>query len=276
MPADDLDGMSERFARAFEECLLATRDAQRVGADDAHAVGAHVGKPLAEAAEAGEAPCADRLVEPAVGIEPCGEAHHLAQPIDDDELAGRVSRDDHVETVGAEIDRGQDVRRALRRAVQAVKEDPQPQVVRRVGIADDELRAFEVLAVVDLRAGEVLEAHRVDQQLDAVVLDQRVAVLHLLVELEAVLQAGAAAALHVHAQHEPGIAFATDQLADLPCGGIGEIEQAHVIHREDSRDWAAGGPAATAPRDSIFPLMRAPGAISMVVPYCTFPSITAF
>ncbi len=35
---DDLDGMAERLARTLEERLLAMRLAQRVGADDAHAV----------------------------------------------------------------------------------------------------------------------------------------------------------------------------------------------------------------------------------------------
>src|SRR5690606_4641514 len=53
----------------------------------------------------------------------------------------------------------------------------------RVGVADDELGAFQALAVVDLGTGEVLEAHRVDQQLHALVLDHGVAFLHGLVEL---------------------------------------------------------------------------------------------
>src|ERR1700728_1222369 len=56
-----------------------------------------------------------------------------------------------------------------------------------VGVADDELRAVESLAVVDLGAHEVLHAHRVDYELDALVLDAGVAFLQRLVELEAVL-----------------------------------------------------------------------------------------
>ena len=85
----------------------------------------------------------------------------------------------------------------------------------RVRVADDELRAVESLAVVDLGAHEVLHAHRVDDELDALILDAGVAVLQRLVELEAVLQSGAAPALHEHAQHQVRIALATDQIRDL-------------------------------------------------------------
>src|SRR4030088_648652 len=56
----------------------------------------------------------------------------------------------------------------------------------RLRVADHELRAVEPLAVVDLGAGEVLHAHRIDQQLHAQVLDADIAVLDLLIQLEAV------------------------------------------------------------------------------------------
>src|SRR5512137_2980329 len=62
-----------------------------------------------------------------------------------------------------------------------------------VRVADHELRALEVFLVVDLGAGEVLEAHRVHQQLDATGDDASVAVFLVLVEGEAVLEARAAA-----------------------------------------------------------------------------------
>src|SRR5690606_27109347 len=91
----------------------------------------------------------------------------------------------------------------------------------RVGIADDELRALQALAVVDFRAAEVLEAHRVDQQLHAVLFDQRVAVLLGLVEFEAILHARAAAALHVDAQHQRRVALVADQFGHLGGRGIG-------------------------------------------------------
>src|SRR6185437_5987610 len=93
---------------------------------------------------------------------------------------------------------------------------------RGVGIADDELRAVQAFLVIDLRPHEVLHAHGVDQELHPLVLDAGVAVLDLLVELEAVLQAGTAAALDEDAQHQAGIAFALDELAHLAGGRVGE------------------------------------------------------
>ena len=85
-----------------------------------------------------------------------------------------------------------------------------------VRVADDELRALEVFAVVDLGAGEVLERERVDQQRHALVREFRVAVLDLLVEREAVLEARAAAAGDEHAQLQLRVALLADQLA-RPC-----------------------------------------------------------
>src|SRR5262245_11061680 len=45
----------------------------------------------------------------------------------------------------------------------------------RVRIADDELRALEVFLVVDLRSREILNAHRVNDELDTEVLDAGIA-----------------------------------------------------------------------------------------------------
>src|ERR1700720_4417817 len=91
-----------------------------------------------------------------------------------------------------------------------------------VRIADHELRALQTLAVVDLGAAQVLHAHGVHDQLNALVLHARVAVLDLLIELEAVLQARAAAALHEHPQHELRVALAADEIPHLAGRRIGE------------------------------------------------------
>src|SRR5579872_1042689 len=107
----------------------------------------------------------------------------------------------------------------------AVKDEPQPQV----RVANDELRAVEPLAVIDLRSGQVLHAHRVDDELDALVLDAGVAVLQLLVELEPVLQPGAAAALHENAQHQLRIAFTANEVAHLAGGGVGEEQRGRWV-----------------------------------------------
>src|SRR5436190_6175245 len=94
----------------------------------------------------------------------------------------------------------------------------------RVRIANHELGAVETFAIVDFRAGKVLDAHRIDEQLDAQVLDAGVSVLLLFVELEAVLHTRATAALHENAQLEVRIPFAANQVTDLPGSGIGEFE----------------------------------------------------
>jgi len=51
---NDFDRMPESLARTLEERLLAVRQAQRVGAHHAHAVGLHVTQALAETLQAGE------------------------------------------------------------------------------------------------------------------------------------------------------------------------------------------------------------------------------
>src|SRR6267378_8121755 len=98
-----------------------------------------------------------------------------------------------------------------------------------IRVADHELRAVEPLAVVDLGTSEVLHAHRIDQQLHTQVLDAGIAVLDLLIELEAVLQPRAAATLHEHAQHELRVPLATDQVPDLAGRGIGEQERRGLL-----------------------------------------------
>src|SRR5437879_100862 len=97
---DDLDRMPERLAGTLEEGLLAVREAQRVRPHGAHAVGAHVAQPLAEALETGERPRRDFLIDAAVLGYPGREPHHLAQPIDDGQLAVRVTGHHHVKAVG--------------------------------------------------------------------------------------------------------------------------------------------------------------------------------
>ena len=163
-----------------------------------------------------------------------------------------------------------------------------------VRIADHELRALQPLAIVDLRAAQVLHAHRIDEQLHAEVLDAGVAVLDLLIELEAVLQARATPALHEDPQHELGITLATDQIPDLAGRGVGEQQRrcflqrfgrAHSLHTCDgSLEGDRGqvkaalhtpeitpppGPVAGAvvgasgSRRTSFPMIWAPSVISM-------------
>src|SRR6185437_8779475 len=108
---DDLDGVPESLTGALEKSLLAVRHAQRVGAHDPHVVGAHVPQPLAEALQTGQGARRHLLVDAAVLLDARSQTHHLAQAVDDDELAVRIARDDQVETVGAEVYRREDVRK---------------------------------------------------------------------------------------------------------------------------------------------------------------------
>src|SRR5436305_295081 len=97
---DDLDRMPERLAGTLEEGLLAVREAQRVRPHDAHAVGVQVAQPLAGARGSGERARRDFLIDAAVLGYPGREPHHLAQPIDDGQLAVRVTGHHHVKAVG--------------------------------------------------------------------------------------------------------------------------------------------------------------------------------
>src|SRR5216684_845450 len=93
---------------------------------------------------------------------------------------------------------------------------------RRVGIFDYKLCALETFGVVDLGAGEILVAHRVDEQHHPVFLHHRVVVAFHLVESKTVLKSGAATAGDKHAQLQFGVAFLVDQLLDFVCGAVGE------------------------------------------------------
>ena len=131
--------MTERVAGALEERALAALGlAQRVGADDAHALGAHVAQALAEALEALQRALRRFAAQAALFVEARGEANHLAQAVDDDELPVVVTGDDHVKAVRAEVDRREDVGHPVRHgggsARQAENDEPQPQVVCAFGL----------------------------------------------------------------------------------------------------------------------------------------------
>jgi hypothetical protein len=69
---------------------------------------------------------------------------------------------------------------------------------------------------------EVLVAHRVDEQLHAVLGHDGVVVIGDLVEGEAVLESRAAASLHEDAQLEVRVPFFGDQVRHLGCGTVRE------------------------------------------------------
>ena len=112
---DDLDRVTERLAGALEERLLALCAAAAhwcpPRARCRHACRAGAGR---SAAGSASARAATSLSMRPFSRDAGGEAHHLAQPIDDDQLAVRIARDHHVEAVGAQVDRRQHVRDGTR------------------------------------------------------------------------------------------------------------------------------------------------------------------
>ena len=64
---------------------------------------------LAETFQAGQCGVDSCAVEPAGLIESCGQPDHFTQAIENDELPVRIAGDDHVETVGAQVDGGDNV-----------------------------------------------------------------------------------------------------------------------------------------------------------------------
>src|SRR4029079_6341721 len=95
-----------------------------------------------------------------------------------------------------------------------------------VRVVDLEAGTLEALDVVDDRAAHVGQARGVDQDAQAVVLEDLVAVT-LRVEGERVLEAGAAAAPHANAPAgclDVG-ALAVQELLDLLCALLGERDQ---------------------------------------------------
>ena len=99
--------MTDHGFRARNEFPAVARFAQRIGADDADAVGLQMTQPLAETRQTFDAAIHRRARQRVVRVEPCGESHHLLQPVDDVDAAVVLLRDDEVEAVRSEIERGE-------------------------------------------------------------------------------------------------------------------------------------------------------------------------
>src|SRR5260221_305970 len=84
------------------------------------------------AGEAGERLVQAGLVEAAVGLEARGEAHAVAQAIDDARLTMLITRNDEVEAIGPEVDSGHQVAFADRGVVSVGH--PSPLRARRNGV----------------------------------------------------------------------------------------------------------------------------------------------
>jgi hypothetical protein len=86
--------------------------AKRVGADHTHSVRVDFAKSLTKSFETRQSARGDFTVETTFFIETRTKTYALAQAIDDGQLPVDITGDNHVETVGAEIDRGQQLWRS--------------------------------------------------------------------------------------------------------------------------------------------------------------------
>ncbi len=102
--------MTERGTGALQEPALALGAPQGIGAHHAHAVGVHGAQALAEALEAAQGAIRRCVIQASAIAQAGSQTHHFPQPVQDDELAVRMARHDHVKAVGAQVDGGKHVR----------------------------------------------------------------------------------------------------------------------------------------------------------------------
>ncbi len=108
-PGDDFDGVTESGAGALQKPALSPGATQGAGGHHAHAVGVHRAEPLPEAFEAAQSAFRRRVVQPSAVAQACGQTYHFPEAVQNDELAVRMTRHDHVKAVGAQVDGGKHV-----------------------------------------------------------------------------------------------------------------------------------------------------------------------
>ena len=97
-----------------------------------------------------------------------------------------------------------------------------------VGVHHGEAAAHQAVDEVDLRAAQVLQRKRVDDDLDARLLDDFVVVSRLGLERHAVRESRAAARRDEHAQRAVGRLLAGQDVAQTVDGFVGKGQRAHV------------------------------------------------
>src|SRR5436305_3867817 len=91
-----------------------------------------------------------------------------------------------------------------------------------------EARSHQALGVIDGGAVDVAQGHLVDDDPDAVVLEDAIA-LALLVERQLVLESGASTTAHGYAEARLGLLLAGEELPYLLRCDVGEIDHRHSI-----------------------------------------------
>src|SRR5918995_6997476 len=93
-----------------------------------------------------------------------------------------------------------------------------------VRVVDGETGAHEAVHVVELRAHDIWDAHGVDQHSDALGLEDLVVVGDLVVEVDAVLETGAAPGPDADTQCEVFLTFLGHEGLDLLGGVVGDVD----------------------------------------------------
>lgn len=97
-----------------------------------------------------------------------------------------------------------------------------------IRIADDELRPLQAFGVVDFCTNQILVAHRVDQERQAVFLDFEIVVVFDFIKGKTILEAGATAAVDEYAQFQIGIVLFGDQVGNFGAAAVSKDNRAFV------------------------------------------------
>lgn len=97
-----------------------------------------------------------------------------------------------------------------------------------IRIADDELRTLQAFSVVDFRTNQILVAHRVNQERQAVFLDFKIVVVFDFIKGKTILEAGATAAVDEYAQFQIGIVLFGNQVGNFGAAAVSKDNRAFV------------------------------------------------
>ncbi len=99
----------------------------------------------------------------------------------------------------------------------------------RVRIGHDKARTFQPFGIVDRAADQILQAHRVNHQADALFLNGHIPFVHLIVKGEAILETAATAAGDIHAQFQVRIIFIRNQVFYFIGCGFGKLQRQRYV-----------------------------------------------
>ena len=90
------------------------------------------------------------------------------------------------------------------------------------------MRTLQAFGVVDFRTNQILVAHRVNQERQAIFLDFKIVVVFDLVKGKTVLEAGTAATVDEYAQFQVGIVLFGNQVGNFGAAAVSKDNRAFV------------------------------------------------